>query len=356
MQYQLPFLLMLVGPICAFTTGIRVNQYKLFSTIQYGHFYYLSLFGLLVAEKSCIFKRNQIRPLFHGVITLYPLVTCIWMAHHIIYTNCGGICEPREWMPQLRLVSVVPILGGMFSRLPFWRLLFWSRIVILVAATMSWHHIMEAAGPEGREVIYIPFHETLGICFAGLLCAWEREHCGRKLFSLKYSESTTILGSVSHDLKTPIHAISSIVTHLLERDDPSTQKELRQALHGCKRMAGLVDDLMLVSTLYNTDGTGLVISPEAIDVRKFLAEQQDLVRPMVQGLVHLSLDVDSMVPKVITIDPARLSQITTNLLTNAAKFTQRGCIRYSSSSSTVHHTLYTILMVSNAGSRALRSW
>jgi signal transduction histidine kinase len=135
-------------------------------------------------------------------------------------------------------------------------------------------------------------------------------------------------------LRTPIHAINSTIEHLLSSElsnrklgETQTRTELGQALHGCKRMAGLVEDLVLVSTLYNTDGQDLIMRPEAVNTKAFMEAQIAQVRSIVPGLVYLSLDVDSMVPDTIVIDHARLSQITTNLLTNAAKFTQRGCIR-----------------------------
>jgi CheY-like chemotaxis protein/HPt (histidine-containing phosphotransfer) domain-containing protein len=94
-------------------------------------------------------------------------------------------------------------------------------------------------------------------------------------------------------------------------------------------MSGLVEDLILASTLYNTDGQGLMLRSDAINVNTFLQEHADQVRSRLYGSVYLDVEVDPMVPIVVLTDEARLSQITSNLLTNAAKFTQRGGIKIS---------------------------
>jgi CheY-like chemotaxis protein len=154
------------------------------------------------------------------------------------------------------------------------------------------------------------------------------------MFTLSHSESTKILGSVSHDLRTPlavirtiIHYLRSVSLHECKLGDPLIEAELAKADHGCKRIDGLVEDLLLASTLFNTDGAELIVNQDVVNVLKFMDQHVNLVRFKLQKSVSLDLKVDDLVPHEIIIDEKRLSQMVTNLLTNAAKFTQSGSIK-----------------------------
>jgi signal transduction histidine kinase len=265
-----------------------------------------------------------------------PVLAAIYTTLEVTQFNCGGNgCDPIIWMPKLRVLALGPILLGSLHKLPFWGYL-WSRLAILVLALICHFHIIQTPfqntdGESGQS----DSADWVGLAVFLLLIVWEHEQTERKCFRLQQAESTAILGAVSHDLRTPIHVVRSIINHLqspkfAERKmgDSETKAQLAQADHGCKRMEGLVEDLLLASTMYNTEDEGLVMRDEAVIIRKCMQEHVDLLRRNVAcSNVNLSLDVDAMVPSMVLIDEMRLSQMLTNLLVNAAKFTQQGSIR-----------------------------
>jgi signal transduction histidine kinase len=183
--------------------------------------------------------------------------------------------------------------------------------------------------------VKIAFVETIFTALIALICAWERERTGRALFQSQHAESTAILGAVSHDLRTPLHVISCIATHMRSSEqrvcklgDESTIKNLSQLEHCCKRMEGMVEDLLLASTIYNTDGKDLVVTrKDTVNIRNFMHDHLQHVGYKLKENVLLSQEIDEQVPRLVLVDEIRLSQIVTNLLNNAAKFTTVGSIK-----------------------------
>jgi signal transduction histidine kinase len=288
-------------------------------------FYYAMVY--VIQQRMIRLELSQV--LFQWLATIGPVLSMCALAVTICVNDCGGKCEPEIWMPKLRVFAVSPIVWGTLFRLPFWKHLFWSRMIILSLAIICWHHIMHQNGTK------IAFEEMIAATLLCTLCAWEREQTGRLLFQSQHAESTVILGAVSHDLRTPLHVISCIIMHMRSSDmresklgDEPNVKNLSQLEHCCKRMEGLVEDLLLASTIYNADGNDIGLTRKnTVNIRHFMLEQSEHIDYKVKQNVHLSQDIDDQVPRLVMVDEMRLSQVVTNLLNNAAKFTSKGSIK-----------------------------
>jgi signal transduction histidine kinase/HPt (histidine-containing phosphotransfer) domain-containing protein len=297
----------------------------------YGHegaaVQFLFYTAILGSAHTSFFKAEVAMKIFHGLANILPLLSAIEITFQITYTNCGGTCDAMIWMPKLRLVAIMPFLWGTLFQLPFWRYFFWFRMLSVMLTIISWQWIQRTNGIE------LPFKETVAIALLALVCAWEREQTGKALFRSQHAESTAIIGCVSHDLRTPLAILRTNISFLqspklqsYSLSDPKIQAHLANADHSGKRMDGLVEDLLLASTLYNTDGTALLLTQNTVHIRPFLEQLVSHLQYRINKGVTSTMKVDALVPSAILIDENRLSQIVTNLLTNSAKFTQRGTI------------------------------
>jgi two-component system CheB/CheR fusion protein len=131
------------------------------------------------------------------------------------------------------------------------------------------------------------------------------------------------LAMLSHELRNPLAAILS-ATRLLKSAgwtgpacDEAGQVVERQANH----MTRLLDDLLDVSRI--TRGR-IVLRTELLDLRETAESALEALRPLIaEREIELVIDVcDEPLP--IDGDPARLQQIQANLLSNAAKYSDRG--------------------------------
>lgn len=137
------------------------------------------------------------------------------------------------------------------------------------------------------------------------------------------------LSICSHELKTPLTSLqleAQIAQRLLNRQGeqaltPERFKDLiKTTMKQTSSLTSLVDDMLDVGRI----STGrLKIRPEKMDVKKFIKECIEQIEPQykAQGveLVSLLSDVDCEV----TWDRQRISQIISNLLSNALKYGQR---------------------------------
>lgn len=129
------------------------------------------------------------------------------------------------------------------------------------------------------------------------------------------------LAMLAHELRNPLSPISAATQIMaLSHYEPSHVRSSAQIIERqVKHMVGLVDDLLDVSRVTR----GLVnIEKLPQDMAAVIASSLEQVRPLMESKQHqLTLELTSKPAKVLG-DHKRLVQIVSNLLNNAAKYTQ----------------------------------
>jgi diguanylate cyclase (GGDEF)-like protein len=130
---------------------------------------------------------------------------------------------------------------------------------------------------------------------------------------------------VSHELRTPLTIIKEgIRLNLDGTAGPTndTQKEcLNMALDGANRLGRLISDLLDVSRI---EAGRLRLAKREVDVNKLVENLRDSYRgSMLEKKIALEFNIARDVPKVFG-DSDKITQIVTNLIDNALKFTNEG--------------------------------
>ena len=135
------------------------------------------------------------------------------------------------------------------------------------------------------------------------------------------------LASVSHDLRTPLNIITGYAQLLAEETFGPVTGEQADALGRIVRTVGdqvtLINDLL---DLARIEQGALRCTPEPI----VLADLVPALREMMDVLLRdrpVRFEVDVPRDVVAVADRERVRQVLVNLLANAAKFTQDGCVR-----------------------------
>jgi PAS domain S-box-containing protein len=131
------------------------------------------------------------------------------------------------------------------------------------------------------------------------------------------------LATLAHELRNPLAPIRH-ATLILE--SPVASPEQRQwgravIARQVQHMALLLDDLLDVSRI--TRGR-LELKREVVSIESLINAALETARPLIESRQHqLTLDVPKE-PVLLDVDPLRVSQALSNLLTNAAKYTDPG--------------------------------
>jgi len=135
------------------------------------------------------------------------------------------------------------------------------------------------------------------------------------------------LASVSHDLRTPLNVIMGYTQLLAEETFGPVTAEQADALARTLRVAsgqlGLINDLL---DLARIEQGKFDCHPRAVDVAELVPSLREMMDALLMGR-PVRFEVDVPPATTARTDPERLRQVLVNLLTNAAKFTQSGCIR-----------------------------
>ena len=131
------------------------------------------------------------------------------------------------------------------------------------------------------------------------------------------------LATLAHELRNPLAPVRNALEILkLAGDDPTKSLKAREMMQRqVSQMVRLVDDLLDVSRI--TTGK-LAVRKAAFDLHGALRDGIETAKPFIESRKH-SLEVD--LPRGATIvegDRTRLAQVFSNLLNNAAKYTEPG--------------------------------
>ncbi|HET8696969.1 MAG TPA: hybrid sensor histidine kinase/response regulator, partial [Gammaproteobacteria bacterium] len=130
------------------------------------------------------------------------------------------------------------------------------------------------------------------------------------------------LAILAHELRNPLSAIHNGVELLRSGSMPAERVEwVRELLaRQVKHLTRLIDDLLDVRRI--TSGN-VQLQCEPLDLATVLEQSMEAVRPLVDARRH---SLRARLPRALHVeaDLVRLSQVFTNLLTNAAKYTPDG--------------------------------
>ena len=137
------------------------------------------------------------------------------------------------------------------------------------------------------------------------------------------------LAYMSHEFRTPIGSIRSIVRLLLDEvDGPLTGEQLKQVQfieQNAREFAEMVDDLL---DLAKVEAGRVEISPAWFEMVDLFSALRGMFKPVLTNPdVHLVFEEPPQgIPRLFT-DDRKLSQILRNFISNALKFTRHGEVR-----------------------------
>ena len=153
------------------------------------------------------------------------------------------------------------------------------------------------------------------------------------------------LAMLAHELRNPLAPIRNALYILKQPQlDPASAAQAREtAERQVQHMAVLLDDLLDVSRVSRGR---IVLNEEPVDIVALAKRTVEAVRPFVERREHRMTVSFPARPLRVLGDPHRLEQILTNLLNNAAKYTDPGGTIWL----TVHHeNQHALLRVRDTG-------
>jgi len=172
------------------------------------------------------------------------------------------------------------------------------------------------------EVNILPFHKDTGE-FAGVLVIM---HDVTEIVKAKEiaehasSAKGEFLSRMSHEMRTPMNAIIGMTSIAKGSKDPDKKEYCLDKIESAsKHLLGVINDILDMSKI---EANKFELSCQAFDFEKMLINVTNVINFRIEEKKqNLIINQDKNIPVSIIGDELRLSQVITNLLTNAVKFT-----------------------------------
>ena len=136
------------------------------------------------------------------------------------------------------------------------------------------------------------------------------------------------LANMSHEIRTPMNGIIGMTTLALSKIDEDVVQAkdfTKKANNSAKMLLGIINDILDFSKI---EAGKLEIEQKQVSLGEILSQMNDLFSYTAsQKDIKFIIEYDKIVPEYIIGDKLRLTQVLTNLISNAVKFTQKGTIK-----------------------------
>ena len=138
-------------------------------------------------------------------------------------------------------------------------------------------------------------------------------------------EKTYFIANISHELRTPMNGILGMTYLLRDTNLDEVQREYINTIsHSADNLLLLVNDVLDLSKI---EAGELIIDRKPFDIRTAFTQSVKLLKPIADKKnIHLFAHLDHDLPSLIVSDKGRFTQILTNLIGNAVKFTDHGSV------------------------------
>lgn len=134
---------------------------------------------------------------------------------------------------------------------------------------------------------------------------------------------TLFLANVSHEVRTPLASVIGATELVMDAElEPGVERLMHIVERNSRRLLHLLDDILDFSRL---EAHQVVLRLRPFDVRDVIEGVAEWAVSYAQGRnLTIAFVVDDSVPATVVGDGLRVSQVVTNLVQNAIKFTERG--------------------------------
>ena len=136
---------------------------------------------------------------------------------------------------------------------------------------------------------------------------------------------SNFLASTSHEIRTPMNAILGINEMIYsEAKDDETRKASNDIKEAGEHLLNIVNNILDISKI---EAGKMELYESDYHLWEILKDCEGYIAPLISGKpVKFILNVEDSLPEHLYGDSLRLKQVLTNLLNNAAKYTQKGNI------------------------------
>ena len=257
------------------------------------------------AGRRRFFRRAAAFTLFALMLSVYGMVTLAWLAA----TKLGIVASSGPATPAILFVGGIAGVGLAFL------VAMTRRVAMAIGGVMDAADRVAAGDYEARVIERgPPTVRTLARAFNTMTERLQNHDRLRR----------DLMADVAHELRTPLTVIQGKLEGLLDGVYPRDDSQLEQLLEETHVLSRLVEDLR---TLALSESGALKLQKESTDLG-------DLTRDVVRAFggqataQNVTLDVDAPADLApIDIDPVRIREVISNLLSNALRHTPpRGSI------------------------------
>lgn len=133
------------------------------------------------------------------------------------------------------------------------------------------------------------------------------------------------LSTVTHELRTPLYAVTGLTNMLLDEDPkPEQIKHLKSLKFSGEYLLAFINDILQLNKI---EAEKVTVEPEVFNLKTKIKNVIDaLNNSALDNNVKISFDYDPSLPEVFNADQVKVSQILMNLIGNSIKFTKDGNI------------------------------
>lgn len=191
--------------------------------------------------------------------------------------------------------------------------------------------ITEAQQKSGQKALDFSYILIALVVLAAATVFWYIIHIIRRLVESEKKVRETVrikenfLANMSHEIRTPMNAILGFTQLLGQKElDGDARNYIKAIQDSGENLLFIVNDILDISKIE----AGMMHMEKApFSIRGLVNSLEVMMLPRAEAKgIRFFVDIDNAVPDVLEGDPVRLTQILSNLIGNALKFTQKGFI------------------------------